>query len=441
MKILVIGSGGREHALVWKLVGEPGVEGVLCAPGNPGIAAIARTCPTDIADIQALLDLAERERVDLTIVGPELPLDLGIVDLFSSRGLRIFGPQRAAARLECSKVFAKEFMARHGIPTARYRVCDTAADARAVIADGVLGFPVVVKADGLASGKGVVVAADRATANAAIASAMEERQFGDAGSRVVLEECLTGPEVSFFAICDGRRAVPLASAQDHKRIFDGDEGPNTGGMGAFAPSPLVDTAMDARIMHEVVNPVMQGMHDEGHEYRGFLYAGLMLTCDGPKVIEFNARFGDPEAQAVIPMIAGDLAAVLMAAAEGALGTAPLSLRPEKHVGVVLATRDYPRSGSKGLAISGLDVAASRERVLVFHAGTSTDAGGRVVTAGGRVLTVVGHGPTYADAIDRAYDGVSQISFDGMQYRHDIGKKALAIAKSAKIAKVAKTAET
>jgi len=298
-----------------------------------------------------------------------------------------------------------------------------------------------VKADGLASGKGVVVAADRATANAAIASAMEERQFGDAGSRVVLEECLTGPEVSFFAICDGRRAVPLASAQDHKRIFDGDEGPNTGGMGAFAPSPLVDTAMDARIMHEVVNPVMQGMHDEGHEYRGFLYAGLMLTCDGPKVIEFNARFGDPEAQAVIPMIAGDLAAVLMAAAEGALGTAPLSLRPEKHVGVVLATRDYPRSGSKGLAISGLDVAASRERVLVFHAGTSTDAGGRVVTAGGRVLTVVGHGPTYADAIDRAYDGVSQISFDGMQYRHDIGKKALAIAKSAKIAKVAKTAET
>jgi phosphoribosylamine--glycine ligase len=441
MKILVIGSGGREHALVWKLAGEAGVEAVLSAPGNPGIARIARTCPIDVADVQALLDLAERERVDLTVVGPELPLDLGIVDLFSSRGLRIFGPQRAAAQLECSKVFAKDFMARHGIPTARYRVCGTAAEARGVIADGTLGFPVVVKADGLASGKGVVVAADRATANAAIASAMEERQFGDAGSRVVLEECLTGPEVSFFALCDGRRAVPLASAQDHKRIFDGDEGPNTGGMGAFAPSPLVDPALDARIMRDVVDPVMQGMNDEGHEYRGFLYVGLMLTCDGPKVIEFNVRFGDPEAQVVIPMIAGDLAAILMAAAEGALSAAPLSTTPDKYVGVVLASRDYPRSGSKGLAISGLDAAASCERVLVFHAGTTAGAGGQVLTAGGRVLTVVGRGPTYEDAIDRAYDGVSRISFDGMQYRRDIGKKALAIAKSAKIAKIARTAET
>jgi phosphoribosylamine---glycine ligase len=438
MQLLVIGSGGREHALVWKLAGEPDVDAVICAPGNPGIARIARTSPVDVADIQALFDLAERERVDLTVVGPELPLDLGIVDLFSSRGLRIVGPSRAAAQLECSKVFAKEFMARHGIPTARYRICEDAADARAVIADGVLGFPVVVKADGLASGKGVVVAPDRATANAAIGAAMEERRFGAAGSRVVLEECLTGPEVSFFAICDGVRAVPLASAQDHKRIFDGDEGPNTGGMGAFAPSPLVDAAMDARIMSDVVNPVMRGMREEGHEYRGFLYAGLMLTCDGPKVIEFNVRFGDPEAQVVIPALAGDLAPVLLAAAEGALREAPLSLGPELHVGVVLASRDYPRSGSKGLPITGLEDAAARHGVLVFQAGTSADARGQVVTAGGRVLTVVGRGPTYEDAIDRAYDGVSRISFDGMQYRRDIGRKALSIAKTAKIARIAKT---
>ena len=423
MKVLVVGGGGREHALAWKFASEASVSEVLCAPGNAGIGGSARLADVPAADPAALAALAEREAIDLTVVGPELPLDRGIADLFASRGLRIFGPSRAAARLECSKVFAKAFMTRHGIPTARYRACDNAAEAHAIAASGELGFPLVVKADGLAAGKGVVVAADRAAADVAVSAAMEDRQFGDAGSRLVLEECLAGPEVSFFAICDGRRAAPLMSAQDHKRVFDGDEGPNTGGMGAFTPSPLVDEPMRARIMQEVIDPVVNGLRAEGHVYVGFLYAGLMLTCDGPKVIEFNVRFGDPEAQVVIPMIASDLAPRLAAAAEGALDGAPIAFRPERHVGVVLASKGYPGAGPSGLPIHGLDDAARLDDVLVFHAGTAR-RGDDVVTAGGRVLTVVGRGRTFEDAIDRAYAGVSKISFEGMHYRRDIGRKAL-----------------
>ena len=425
MKVLVVGGGGREHALAWKLASEAGVRQVCCAPGNPGTAAIARNVDINAADVDALASFAESEAVDLTVVGPELPLDRGIVDCFSSRGLRIFGPSRAAAQLECSKVFAKTFMARHGIPTARYRVCDDPETAHRVVASGELGFPVVVKADGLAAGKGVVVAPDRAAADQAIHAAMEDRQFGDAGTRLVLEECLVGPEVSFFAVCDGSRATALMSAQDHKRVFDGDEGPNTGGMGAFAPSPLVDEAMQARIMRDIVNPVVAGLVADGHPYRGFLYAGLMLTCDGPRVIEFNVRFGDPEAQVVIPMIADDLAPHLIAAADGALDGGRITFRPAAHVGVVLASRGYPASSESGVPIDGLAAAAALEDVLVFHAGTAkTDKA--VVTAGGRVLTVVGRGPDYSEAIARAYDGVAKISFDGMHYRRDIGHKALAL---------------
>jgi phosphoribosylamine--glycine ligase len=423
MKVLVVGGGGREHALAWKFASEASVSEVLCAPGNAGIARSARLVNVAADDVAALASLAERESVELTVVGPELPLDRGIADLFTSRGLKIFGPSRAAAQLECSKVFAKAFMARHGIPTARYRACDNAVDAHAIVRSSELGFPLVVKADGLAAGKGVVVAADRAAADLAVTAAMEERQFGDAGSRVVLEECLSGPEVSFFAICDGRRAAPLMSAQDHKRVFDGDEGPNTGGMGAFTPSPLVDDAMQQRIMREIVNPVVNGLRQDGHAYVGFLYAGLMLTCDGPKVIEFNVRFGDPEAQVVIPMVAADLAPRLAAAADGALDGAPIAFRPERHVGVVLASSGYPGSGPTGIPIRGLDDAASLDDVLVFHAGTAR-RGDEVVTAGGRVLTVVGRGATFEDAIARAYAGVSKISFAGMHYRRDIGRKAL-----------------
>ena len=313
-------------------------------------------------------------------------------------------------------------MARHGIPTARYRVCDTAQDAQAVLARGELGFPVVVKADGLAAGKGVVVAPDRDTADLAVRAAMEDRQFGDAGARLVLEECLMGPEVSFFALCDGRRAVPLGSAQDHKRIFDEDRGPNTGGMGAFSPSPLMDEAQQSRVMREIIDPVLRGLAAEGQEYRGFLYAGLMLTCDGPKVIEFNVRFGDPEAQVVIPAIEGALAPHLAAAAAGRLDGAPPSFSRDKLVGVVLASQGYPGAGPTGVPIAGLDAAERLEHVTVFHSGT-TERDGRVVTAGGRVLTVVGRGDTFDAAIARAYEGVARISFDGMQYRRDIGAKA------------------
>ena len=440
MKVLVVGGGGREHALAWKLSRDRCVTGVLCAPGNAGIAEVARLCPVSAGDVEGLADLAEREQVDLTVAGPELPLDHGIADLFAARGLRLFGPSKAAAQLECSKVFAKHFMARHGIPTARYRACASAAEARAVLASGELGLPLVVKADGLASGKGVVVARDAAGAEEAIHASMDERQFGDAGARVVLEECLVGPEVSFFALCDGTRAVPLMTAQDHKRIFDNDRGPNTGGMGAFAPSPLIDDALQGRIMREIVAPVMSGMRADGHPYRGFLYVGLMLTCNGPKVIEFNVRFGDPEAQVIIPAIEDDLAPHLISAADGALASAP-RYSPMKHVGVVLASAGYPSSASAGVPISGLSDAARLDDVLVFHAGTTStpiaaecgvaagvaaafDRSHRVVSAGGRVLTVVGRALTYEHAIERAYSAVKMIHFEGMQYRTDIGRKAV-----------------
>jgi phosphoribosylamine---glycine ligase len=427
MKILVVGGGGREHALAWKLAGEEPVTIVACAPGNFGIAAVASVLPIKVDDVAALAQFVEQNSVDLTVVGPELPLDAGIVDHFSSRRLRILGPSRAAAQLECSKVFAKDFMQRHGIPTARYRAFADAAEARAFVASGELGLPIVVKADGLAAGKGVVVALDRQMADDAVNAAMMERQFGDAGSRLVIEECLIGPEVSFFALCDGRRAMPLMWAQDHKRVFDGDRGPNTGGMGAFAPSPLVDDALRDRVMREIVDPVVAGMSADGHEYRGFLYAGLMLTCTGPKVIEFNVRFGDPEAQVIIPMIDDELVAHLVAAADGQLLPRPLTFSGEKQVGVVLASEGYPGSSPAGRPIEGLEAAAASEGVLVFHSGTrgSVDVSlGSPVTAGGRVLTVVGHGPTFEAAIERAYAGVSKISFDGMHYRRDIGKKAL-----------------
>ena len=439
MKILLVGAGGREHALARKLAAESGVSEVLCAPGNAGIAGVARLLPIKTTDIEALADTVVREGVDLTVVGPELPLDHGITDYFDSRHLPIFGPSRAAARLECSKVFAKDFMARHGIPTARHRACSSSTEARALVGSGELGFPIVVKADGLAAGKGVVVAAGEREALAAIAASMDERQFGDAGARLVLEECLVGPEVSFFALCDGSQAIPLMTAQDHKRVFDNDEGPNTGGMGAFAPSPLVDAALQGRIMREIVHPVITGMQADGHPYRGFLYAGLMLTCDGPKVIEFNVRFGDPEAQVVIPMIDDELAPILLAAAQGRLERRP-AFSDLKHVGVVIASAGYPASSTNGVPISGLEEAAAMTDVLVFHAGTAaapvaagcgTAAGvnaafGRThtfLTAGGRVLTVVGRGPTYQAATERAYAAVERIHFTGMHYRRDIGRKA------------------
>lgn len=426
MRVLVIGSGAREHALVARLSSERDVDDLLCTPGNPGIARLARSARVDIGDLDALLALVDREQIDLTVVGPELPLSDGIADRFAAAGKLLFGPTASAARLESSKAFAKAFMARHRVPTARFRSCETARAAVETLDSGEFGFPVVLKADGLAAGKGVVIASDRPAAEAAIRSMMSERRFGAAGDRVVVEECLTGPEVSFFVVCDGRRAVPLATAQDHKRIFDDDQGPNTGGMGAFAPSPLVDAPMAARIMREIVEPVVRGMAAEGDPFRGFLYVGLMLTPAGPHVIEFNVRLGDPEAQVILPLLEEPLLPILVAGASGQLTQSTIRLGAEKFVGVVVASRGYPESAESGRAVQGVDLAEAIDGVSVYHAGTALDAG-RLVTSGGRVLTVVGRGPDFREAIARAYAGVLQISFEGMQYRTDIGRKALTVA--------------
>ncbi len=370
-----------------------------------------------------VLALAERERVDLTVIGPEAPLERGVGDLFRQVGRPLVGSSRRGAALECSKVHAKHFMNDHAIPTARFDVCESAAQAFDAVASGRFGYPLVLKADGLAAGKGVVVAGDRAEAESAVRAALVDGQFGDAGSRLVIEECLVGPEVSFFVLCDGDRAIPLSTAQDHKRIWDDDRGPNTGGMGAFAPSPLVDAAFTDDIMRRVVEPVLAGMRAAGEPYIGFLYVSLMLTADGPKVIEFNVRFGDPEAQAVLPLIEGNFAAALMAAATGRLNDVQLSVSADRTVGVVLASRGYPASSDNGRVIDGLEQAAELSDVLVFHSGTRA-VDNRIVTAGGRVLTVVGRGSSYERAMATAYDAADRITFEGRQCRRDIGRKAV-----------------
>lgn len=423
MKIFVVGGGAREHAMAWKLARERGVSDVLCAPGNPGIAAHARCVRGDIGSPSALLAIAVREEVDLTVVGPELPLSLGIVDLFAAEGRPIVGPSKAAAALESSKAFAKGFMERHRIPTSRFRVCGSAEAAYAAIASGDFGYPVVLKADGLAGGKGVVVAEDRAAAEDTVRATMVDRCFGAAGDRLVLEEFLVGEEASYFVLADGLACLPLSSAQDHKRIFDGDRGANTGGMGAFAPSPRMTPEVERRVLDEIVRPVLDGMKREGHPFRGFLYVGLMLTSSGPKVVEFNVRLGDPEAQVVLPRLDEDLSWLLGSAATGVLPSRPARFRDEPHVGVVLAAAGYPESARIGQVITGIEEASRVPGALVFHAATSRREGD-LVTAGGRVLTVVGHGGGYREATDVAYRAAAHIRFEGVQFRTDIGRNAL-----------------
>jgi phosphoribosylamine--glycine ligase len=423
MKVLIIGSGGREHALVWKLSHERSVRELICAPGNAGIAALARCEPVAATDLEGLVGLARRELADLTIVGPEAPLERGLADRFAAEGLVLFGPTRAAARLETSKSFAKALMQRLDVPTAGYRVATSPAEARAALE--AIGHAVALKADGLAAGKGVVVASSREEALAAIDALMIEGKVGEAGRTLVIEQRLEGPEVSCFAICDGERARPLVAAHDHKRIFDDDRGPNTGGMGAFAPSPLMTPAMQTVVQERIVAPILRGLTEDGTPFRGFLYVGLMLTADGPKVIEFNVRFGDPEAQVVLPMIDNDLAPLLLAAATGNITDAPLCVGSRPHVGVVLASRGYPDGSETGQVIEGLEDVAHLEDTLVFHAGTRR-VGDRVVTDGGRVLTIVGRGADFASAIDRAYQGARLVRFAGMQLRTDIGRKALSM---------------
>lgn len=422
MRVLVIGSGAREHAICAAAARDLGPGHVLCAPGNAGIQATATCLAVDSADPGAVRALIEREHVDFTIVGPELPLTRGLVNCLDAAGHPVCGPTREAAELESSKAFAKALMTAHGIPTARHVVATSAAAALDELRRGAFGYPVVLKADGLAAGKGVVVAEDRDQAEAAVRDMMEGRRFGDAGARLVIEEFMRGREASFFVLTDGAHAQVLPSAEDHKRAFDGDKGPNTGGMGAFSPSPLLDERMSGRVLDEIVFPTLRAMRAEGRPYRGFLYCGLMLTDTGPKVVEFNARLGDPETQVVLPALDEAWLPHLQAAARGALASGVLRVRPDRFVGVVLASGGYPEGFEKGKTISGLDAAAAEPGVSVFHAGTAQREG-RVVTAGGRVLTVVGQGPDFAAARSRAYGAVSRISFEGMFFRRDIGTRA------------------
>lgn len=418
MKVLVVGGGGREHALFWKIKQSPSVEQIFCAPGNAGIAEDA--C-VDIGaeDIPALLNFAQEKKIDLTVVGPEAPLTAGIVDSFREAGLKIFGPTRQAAVLEGSKVEAKEFMSRHNIPTARYKIFADAAGAKKYIQQN--GAPCVVKADGLAAGKGVIVCENKDEALRAIDEIMVKRKFGAAGDRVVIEEKLTGEEVSVLAFTDGITVIPMVSSQDHKQIYEGDKGPNTGGMGAYAPAPAYNAQVHHDVMEKILKPAVRGTAKEGRPYEGVLYAGLMVTGEGPKVLEFNVRFGDPEAQPVLTLLESDLVEIIEAVINHRLHETEVKWKKGASVCVVLASEGYPGSYEKGKVIHGLDNVSG---VVVFHAGTAR-RGDDIVTNGGRVLGVTAVGRNIQDAVRLAYDAVDKISFEGMYYRKDIGYKALA----------------
>ncbi|WP_457600116.1 phosphoribosylamine--glycine ligase [Hydrogenivirga sp.] len=418
MKVLVVGNGGREHAIAWKLRQSPLVKELYCAQGNAGIWSIARKVDISPTDVERLADFAQGEGIDFTVVGPEAPLVKGIVDEFEKRGLKVFGPTKEASRLEGSKAFAKNFMEKHDVPTAHYSVFEDFEKALRYVKD--VGAPVVIKADGLAAGKGAVVCFSLDHAVQTLESFMKKEALGGAGRRVVVEEFLEGEEASYIVAVNGDHYVPLPTSQDHKRLLDGDKGPNTGGMGAYSPTPVIDEGMEKRIREEVIERTLRGLKSEGIRFRGFLYAGLMITSEGPKVLEFNVRLGDPEAQPILMRVKGDFLSFLLELYEGRSSSVEEDDR--WALDVVIASRGYPEKPEKGKVIEGLEEAEKLEDVVVFHAGT-TIRDGKVVTNGGRVLNVCAYGKTLREAKDRAYEAVSRIRFEGMQFRKDIGDKA------------------
>lgn len=421
MQVLVIGGGGREHTLVWKLAQSKSVTKIYAAPGNPGMKDLAECVDLDIADLDGLADWAEKHDIDLTVVGPEAPLVAGIVDVFKARGLTIFGPSAKAAEIEGSKIFSKELMEKYGVPTAFFKVCDNLADARAFVEEK--GAPIVIKADGLAAGKGVVVAMTKDEALDALDDMMGHHKFGSAGNRVVIEEFMEGEEASLLAFTDGKTIVPMLAAQDHKRVNDGDQGPNTGGMGAYCPAPVMTAALKEKTVKEVLRPVVDALAKEGRPYSGCLYAGLMIKGDSVKVVEFNARFGDPETQVVLPLLESDLAEIMVACAKGTLTPDMVEWSDKAAVCVVMASGGYPASYKKGLPITGLKAANAMDGVVVFHAGTREEDG-KILTNGGRVLGVTAVADDIPSAQQKAYDAVDKIHFEGAHFRQDIAWRAL-----------------
>ena len=423
MRILLIGGGGREHALAWKLVQSPNVEKLYAAPGNPGMALLQKCecINLNVDDLEGVADYAEEKSIDLTVVGPEAPLVAGLADVFKRRGLPVFGPSKAASQLEGSKAFSKELMAKYNIPTAFFKICEDIEAAKAYVEEK--GAPIVVKADGLAAGKGVVVAMTKQDALDAIDEMMGDHKFGAAGARVVLEEYMEGEEASLLAFTDGKTVVPMIAAQDHKRVFDGDEGPNTGGMGTYAPAPVMTDILRLKATELVLKPVVAAMAKEGTPYQGCLYAGLMIKGDSVKVVEFNCRFGDPETQVVLPLLDGDLAEIMLACATGTLDKVEVAWHDKAAVCVVMASGGYPESYEKGKEITGLAAAEEDKDVVVFHAGTK-EAAGKIVTSGGRVLGVTAVDASIKAARDRAYAAVEKIAFEKNFYRKDIAWRAL-----------------
>ncbi|MGD0918656.1 MAG: phosphoribosylamine--glycine ligase [Thermodesulfobacteriota bacterium] len=421
MKVLVVGGGGREHALVWKIAQSPKVSKIFCAPGNAGISEQATTISIKANDLNGLLEFALREKIDLTVVGPEDPLTKGIVDLFESKSLIIFGSSRKAAEIEGSKAFAKEMMKKYHIPTASYEIFEDQKEAVRYLRKQ--GAPVVVKADGLAAGKGVIICKTVEEAIQSVEKIMVEKIFGEAGSRVVIEEYLVGEEASYIAFTDGKTILPLASSQDHKSVFDGDEGPNTGGMGAYSPAPVITDQVHERIIEKILRPIIQGMGEEGRPYKGVLYTGLMIYDGHPKALEFNARFGDPETQPVLMRMKGDIVPILEACIKGNLSQYRIEWNPQAAVCVVMASKGYPGDYEKGRTIEGLEEVSTMKDVFVFHAGT-TVKDSRTVTNGGRVLGITGLGEDIPRAIEKTYKAVKKIHWDGVHYRTDIGQKAL-----------------